>query len=83
MSIHDKYAEQVIAARDHDLAEAHRRIGKLEGMVRFMEPFFMVATNDCGCPNDYYEPHGCDDGCKALREYHQRMAELGLEADDG
>ena len=81
MSIHDRYAEQRIAAAEHDLVEAHKRIRRLEGMVRFMEPFFMVAINDCGCPNDYYEPHGCDDECKALREYHQRIRELGIEVD--
>lgn len=34
MSIHDKYAEQRIAAAEHDLVEAHRRIHELEELVR-------------------------------------------------
>ena len=57
-----------------------KRIAELESLVRFMEPFFLSAvSHECGCPDGYFEPRGCDDGCKALKELSDRMAELGLD----
>ena len=76
MSIHDKYAEQVIAARDHDLAEAHRRIHKLEELVRDM-----WRGHDCDCGGGCAMYDGCpfpSDG-RCLME--ERIRDLGLEAD--
>ena len=67
MSIHDKYAEQVIAARDHDLAEAHRRIGRLEGLVRDMW---------AGILREY--PQG---GFPDMGLMEKRILDLGLEVD--
>ena len=58
------------------------RIADLEALVRFMQPFFEAACSECGCPNDYFEPHGCDEGCKALKELDERMAALGLFEGD-
>ena len=58
------------------------RIDALESLVEFMEPFFMFSlSHQCGCPNDYAEPHDCDKGCKALGEFRQRIAALGMEVD--
>lgn len=57
-----------------------RRIDELESLVAFMKPFFASAcSHECGCPDDYFEPHGCDDGCKALKELDERMTALGIE----
>lgn len=70
---------RLVAAND---ARAER-IRELESLVRFMEPFFLSAvSHECGCPDGYFEPHGCDDGCKALKELNDRMAELGLAVDE-
>lgn len=56
---------------------------QLESLVRFMVPFFESAcSHECGCPDGYFEPHGCDDGCKALKELNGRMAALGLMEGD-
>lgn len=73
--------EEGVRMRDaHD--EALCRIAALEELVWFMVPFFGSAcSHECGCPDDYFEPHGCDDGCKAWKELNERMKELGIEVD--
>lgn len=62
--------------------DLHERVEQLESLARFMQPFFEAACSECGCPNDYFEPHGCDNGCKALKELDERMAALGLSGGD-
>lgn len=58
------------------------RVRELESLVRFMEPFFLSAvSHECGCPDGYFEPHGCDDGCKALKELDDRLDALGMEVE--
>lgn len=65
-----------------EINEKDKRIRELESLVEFMEPFFMFSlSHQCGCPNDYAEPHDCDKGCKALGEFRQRIRELGMEVD--
>lgn len=58
-------------------------MSELESLVAFMKPFFASAcSHECGCPDDYFEPHGCDDGCKALKELDERMTALGIEVGE-
>jgi len=72
--IRDVTPEQAIAA-----TLGSEREKKLESLVRFMEPFFKSAvSHECGCPEGYFEPHGCDNGCMALKELDEHMAALGL-----
>ena len=66
--------EQAIAA-----TLGSEREKELESLVWFMEPFFKSAvSHECGCPVGYFKPHGCDDGCMALKELDKRMVALGL-----
>ena len=80
MSIHDRYAEQRIAAAEHDLVEAHKRIGKLEGLVRDMHRVIW-ACREVDCPhrkNGCFRVKGDGDGeCW----FEQRIRDLGLEVD--
>lgn len=74
MSIHDKYAEQKIAAAEHDLVEAHKRIRKLEELVRDM---WRGHDCDSGCVMYDGCPFPSDGRC--LME--ERMRELRIEVD--
>lgn len=75
MSIHDRYAEQRIAAAEHDLVEAHKRIRRLEGMVRDMYAYYRgpVPYTPAEVAAHLYMGDSID----------TRIRELGLEADDG
>lgn len=56
------------------------RVGELESLVRFMEPFFLDSVSHaCACPDWFFDQGGCDGGCRALREYGARLRELGIE----
>lgn len=68
MSIHDAYAEQVIAARDHDLAEACRRIRELESLVRDIWAAYQ------GKADESFHPAWEVDSALA-----ERMTALGIE----
>ena len=72
MSIHDRYAEQRIAAAEHDLVEAHKRIHKLEELVRDMWEFGFSCRSGADSPVEYAER---EDGIR------QRIRDLGLEVD--
>ena len=76
-----EHEHALIAALISDIVATlgSEREKKLESLVRFMEPFFKSAvSHECGCPEGYFEPHGCDNGCMALKELDERMVALGL-----
>lgn len=79
---HIGLTEEGVRLRD-EYDEAMRRIAALEELVWFMVPFFDSAcSHECGCPDGYFEPHGCDDGCKALKELDERTKELGIKVSE-